>query len=261
MTYCIGLLLNEGLVMMSDTRTNAGVDNFSSFPKMHKLAEGEDRIIYAATAGSLSTSQSAIALLEEGLPAAEEGMMSRTLSAAPSMFRAAQLVGEAVQVTSRQVNAALQGSGISGEVSILLGGRIGQAPPSLFLIYSAGNFIECKNETPFFQIGENKYGKPILDRNISVETPLEEAVKVGFLSFDSAIRSNLGVARPIDLMIMPTDPARSVLTRRIEAEDDYFDTLSREWGRMLHEAVQQIPNPPFMAGLQPGPDVPQIRAA
>jgi putative proteasome-type protease len=177
------------------------------------------------------------------------------------MFRAAQLVGEAVQVTSRQVNAALAGSGVSGDVSILLGGRIGSGRPTLFLIYSAGNFIECKKETPFFQIGENKYGKPILDRNISVDTPLEEAVKVGFLSFDSAIRSNLAVARPLDLMIMPSDPKRPILTRRIEAEDDYFDGLSREWGRLLHDAVHQIPNPPFMTDLQPGPGVPQIRIA
>ena len=260
MTYCIGLLLNEGLVMMSDTRTNAGIDNFSAFPKMHRLADSDDRIIFAATAGSLSTSQSAIALLDEGLPAAEEGMMPRTLSSAPSMFRAAQLVGEAVQVTSRTVNAALMGSGISGEATILLGGRIGAARPSLFLVYPAGNFIECRQETPFFQIGENKYGKPILDRNISMATPLEEAVKVGFLSFDSAIRSNLGVARPIDVMVMPADPARPVLTRRIEAEDDYFDSLSREWGRMLHEAVHRIPNPPFMAGAGTGADAAQIRA-
>ena len=172
MTYCIGLLLNEGLVMISDTRTNAGVDNFSSYKKMHKLADAEDRLIYAATAGSLSTSQSAIAMLEEGLPATDGGDLPRTLAAAPTMFRAAQLVGEAVQICSHQVSAALAGSGVSSSVSILLGGRIGNEPPSLFLIYSAGNFIECKKETPFLQIGELKYGKPILDRNITMETPL-----------------------------------------------------------------------------------------
>ena len=147
MTYCIGLLLNEGLVMISDTRTNAGVDNFSSYKKMHKLADAEDRLIYAATAGSLSTSQSAIAMLEEGLPATDGGDLPRTLAAAPTMFRAAQLVGEAVQICSHQVSAALAGSGVSSSVSILLGGRIGNEPPSLFLIYSAGNFIECKKET------------------------------------------------------------------------------------------------------------------
>jgi putative proteasome-type protease len=246
MTYCIGLLLNEGLVMISDTRTNAGVDNFSSYKKMHKLADADDRLIYAATAGSLSTSQSAIAMLEEGLPATDGGDLPRTLAAASTMFRAAQLVGEAVQVCSRQVAAALAGSGVSSAVSILLGGRIGNNPPSLFLIYSAGNFIECKQESPFMQIGELKYGKPILDRNITVETPLAEALKIGFLSFDSAIRSNLGVARPLDVMVMPTDMSRPVITRRIETDDEYFDGLSRQWGKLLHEATLAIPNPPFM---------------
>ena len=246
MTYCIGLLLNEGLVMISDTRTNAGVDNFSSYKKMHKLADAEDRLIYAATAGSLSTSQSAIAMLEEGLPATDGGDLPRTLAAAPTMFRAAQLVGEAVQICSHQVSAALAGSGVSSSVSILLGGRIGNEPPSLFLIYSAGNFIECKKETPFLQIGELKYGKPILDRNITMETPLAEALKIGFLSFDSAIRSNLGVARPLDIMVMPADMTRPVVTRRIGIDDDYFDGLSRQWGRLLHEAAKSIPNPPFM---------------
>ena len=246
MTYCIGLLLNEGLVMISDTRTNAGVDNFSSYKKMHKLADAEDRLIYAATAGSLSTSQSAIAMLEEGLPATDGGDLPRTLAAAPTMFRAAQLVGEAVQICSHQVSAALAGSGVSSSVSILLGGRIGNEPPSLFLIYSAGNFIECKKETPFLQIGELKYGKPILDRNITTETPLAEALKMGFLSFDSAIRSNLGVARPLDIMVMPADMTKPVITRRIGIDDDYFDSLSRQWGRLLHEAAKSIPNPPFM---------------
>lgn len=246
MTYCIGLLLNEGLVMISDTRTNAGVDNFSSYKKMHKLADADDRLIYAATAGSLSTSQSAIAMLEEGLPATDDCDLPRTLAAAPTMFRAAQLVGEAVQLCSRQVSAALAGSGVSSAVSILLGGRIGNDPPSLYLIYSAGNFIQCKKETPFLQIGELKYGKPILDRNITIETPLADALKIGFLSFDSAIRSNLGVARPLDMMVMPTDMNRPVITRRIGIDDDYFDDLSRQWGRLLHEAAQSIPNPPFM---------------
>lgn len=251
MTYCIGLLLEQGLVMMSDTRTNAGIDNFSSYNKMHRLASAEDRTIYACTAGSLSTSQAAIALLDEGLPATDDSQMPRSLAGAPTMFRAAQLVGEAVQVCSRQVSNALSGSGVSGAVSILLGGRIGNNPPSLYLVYSAGNFIENKREAPFFQIGETKYGKPILDRNITYKTSLEEAVKIGFLSFDSAIRSNLGVARPIDLMVMPTDLTQPIITRRIDTDDEYFDRLSREWGRLLHDAKNVIPNPPFMASLEP----------
>lgn len=246
MTYCIGLLLDEGLVMIADTRTNAGVDNFSCYKKLHTLVEDEERQIYAASSGSLSMSQSVVGLLEEGLPAEEEGEPLRTLSDVPTMFRAAQLVGAAVQRANETVGATLASAHISSNMSLLLGGRIGDQPPALFLIYSAGNFIECQSDAPFLQIGETKYGKPILDRGIEAETPLDEAVKVAFLSFDSAMRSNLGVARPLDLMVMPHDRALPILTRRIEADDDYFNDLSLDWSQLIHEAIKAIPNPPFM---------------
>jgi putative proteasome-type protease len=131
-------------------------------------------------------------------------------------------------------------------VSLLLGGRIGGEPPSLYLVYSAGNFIHCSPDSPFLQVGETKYGKPILDRGIRRDTPLDEAVKVALLSFDSAMRSNLGVARPLDLIVMPADPARPILGRRIEADDAYFNALSLRWAVLLHEATQAIPNPPWI---------------
>jgi putative proteasome-type protease len=246
MTYCIGMLLNAGLVMIADTRTNAGVDNFSSFKKLHTLADAPDRQIFACTSGSLSISQSVIGLIQEGLPAADGSELNRTLAGATSMFRAAQLIGEAVQIANRTVGAALAAINISSSVSILLGGRIGSAPPMLYLIYSAGNFIECTSEVPFLQIGETKYGKPILDRNVDMETPLDEAVKVGFLSFDSAMRSNLGVARPLDMMVMPRDAKQPIFTRRIEVDDEYFNELSSSWSQLLHEATRIIPNPPWM---------------
>jgi putative proteasome-type protease len=249
-TYCIGMLLNEGLVMMADTRTNAGVDNFSSFKKLHTLANTAERQIFACTSGSLSMSQSVVSLIQEGIPSSEDAEMVRTLRGANSMFRAAQLVGEAVQIASRTVGAALSTLNISSNVSLLLGGRIGKAPPTLYQIYSAGNFIECKTEAPFLQIGETKYGKPILDRGIDMATPLDEAVKVGFLSFDSAMRSNLGVARPLDIMVMPRDAKRPILQTRIESDDAYFNSLSLEWARLLHDAALQIPNPPFMQALK-----------
>jgi putative proteasome-type protease len=248
MTYCVGMLLNEGLIMIADTRTNAGVDNFSSFKKLHTLMDRPDRQIYVMTAGSLSISQSVIGLIQEGLPAIDGSEMNRTLRGATSMFRVAQLMGEAVQIANRTVGAALQTINISSSVSLLLGGRIGDQPPALFLIYSAGNFIECKAEAPFLQIGETKYGKPVLDRGIDVSTPLDEAVKVAFLSFDSAMRSNLGVARPLDMLVLPRDPKAPVLTRRIEPDDEYFNQLSLSWAKMLHEAIHAIPNPPFMNG-------------
>jgi putative proteasome-type protease len=247
MTYCVGLLLEAGLVMIADTRTNAGVDNFSSYRKLHVLADKPGRQIFLCTSGSLSMSQSVIGQLTDGLPAPVGDETALTIATAPSMFRVAELVGEAVQSVNRSVGSVLAEANISSSVSLLLGGRIGAGPPSLYLVYSAGNFIQCSPESPFLQIGETKYGKPILDRGVRYGTKLEEAVKVALLSFDSAMRSNLGVARPLDLMVMPADPGRPVLTRRIEADDAYFNQLSLRWAVLLHEATQKIPNPPWMA--------------
>ena len=249
MTYCLGMLLDAGLIMIADTRTNAGVDDISSYRKLHCLADGPDRTIYAASAGNLSTSQTVISLLRQGLPAGEGEELVRTIAEPSTMFRAAQLVGEAMQLANATVGKALSSLKISGNASILLGGRIGDEPPSLFLIYSAGNFIECKPDVPFFQIGETKYGRPMLDRTIRPETPLPEAMKIAFLSFDASIRSNLAVGRPLDLIVMPTPPGAEVLHRRIELDDPYFNDLSSRWGDLLHDAAATIPDPPFMASL------------
>ena len=249
MPYCLGMLLDAGLIMIADTRTNAGVDDISSFRKLHCLADEKDRVIYAASAGNLSTTQTVISLLREGIPTGEDGAIMRTIAEPTSMFRAAQLVGDAVQLANATVGKALASIKISGSSSILLGGRIGDAPPALFLIYSAGNFIECKPDMPFFQIGETKYGRPMLDRTIKLTTPLPEAMKIAFLSFDAAIRSNLAVARPLDLMVMPARPGAKPLTRRITENDAYFTDLSVRWGDLLHDAAATIPDPPFMADL------------
>ncbi|WP_106639563.1 peptidase [Allosphingosinicella vermicomposti] len=246
MTYCLGMLLDAGLVMMADTRTNAGVDNFSCYRKLHTLAEAPDRQIFACTSGSLSVTQSVIGLLNEGLPSHDGTDGIRHLDSVPTMFRAAHLVGEAVQVVRNAMDPALAPHDISTSVSLLLGGRVGTEAPRLFLIYSAGNFIECQPESPFFQIGETKYGRPILDRGLNCMTPLPLAVKLAFLSFDSTMRSNLGVARPIDLMVMPKDNRQPVLTRRIQPDDTYFNELSLEWAKALAKAALTIPNPPFL---------------
>lgn len=249
MTYCLGMLLEAGLIMIADTRTNAGIDDISSFRKLHCLANTSDRCIYAASAGNLSTTQTVISLLREGIPTGEDEKLLRTIAEPTSMFRAAQLVGEAVQLANETVGKALASIRISGASSLLLGGRIGDAPPALFLIYAAGNFIECKPDDPFFQIGETKYGKPMLDRTITPQTPLAEAVKIGFLSFDAAIRSNLAVGRPLDLLVMPARAGAGILTRRVTESDPYFDDLSNRWGEMLNDAAATIPDPPFMADI------------
>jgi putative proteasome-type protease len=147
------------------------------------------------------------------------------------------------------VGEALAALNIPGGTTLLIGGRIGRGPPSLFQVYEAGNFIECRSELPFFQIGETKYGRPILDRIIKRSTPLGEAVKIGFLSFDSAMRSNLAVGRPLDVLIMPADPDAPVITQRIEADDPYFNDLSVRWASLLKDASDTIPDPPFLAAL------------
>jgi putative proteasome-type protease len=250
MTYCLGMLLDAGLVMIADTRTNAGVDDISAYRKLHCLVDEPDRVIYAASAGNLSTTQTIISLLREGLPADPEGKITRTIQDPPSMFRAAQLVGEAVQIANETVGKALQSIRISGASSILLGGRIGDSPPALYLIYSAGNFIENKPDVPFFQIGETKYGRPMLDRVVSTKTALGEAVKIGFLSFDASIRSNLAVGRPLDLMVLPNKAGARPLVKRIGLDDAYFNDLSARWGDLLHDAAAEIPEPPFMAEIE-----------
>ena len=259
MTYCLGMLLDDGLVLMADTRTNAGVDNFSSFRKLHRLAAEPDREIYAATAGNLSISQSVISLLQEDQLTAETGDASKSLLAAPTMFRAAQIVGEAVARISETVGAALAREHIDNHVELLLGGRIGETRLHLFHIYSIGNFIECTPDVPFLQIGETKYGRPILDRALTRSTSLPEAVKIGVLSFDSTMKSNLGVARPIDVLVLPNDPRRPGLARRIGRDDAYFDEVTRRWGDVLGRAALDLPDPPWMADLA-ARDTPERRS-
>ena len=246
MTYCVGMLVKAGLVMVADTRTNAGIDNISIFKKLHVLADGKDRLIVAASAGSLSVTQSAVSMIAEGLPCHDESGVPRTVATQPTMFRVAQLVGEALSTAKRAIGVTLEGTKISASASILLGGRIGNEPLTLYQIYAEGNFIECQPDAPFLQIGELKYGKPILDRTLTWDSPIDEAVKVALISFDSTIRSNLSVGLPLDLIVVPTDPKGRVVRRRIEIDDSYFAALSADWGRILNEARMAIPDPPFL---------------
>ena len=246
MTYCVGMRPKSGLVIIADTRTNAGIDNISIYNKLHVLAEDDDRLIVVASAGSLSVTQSMLSMLAEGLVPENDDSPRRTVAIMPTMFRAAQLVGEALSDAWRQISKVLEGTSINADVSLLLGGRIGDGPLMLYLIYSQGNFIECQPDSPYAQIGELKYGKPMLDRALHWDSPLDEAVKVGLISFDSTMRSNLSVGPPLDLIVIPEDRAQKVVRLRITEGDPYFTKLSNEWGRMLNEARQAIPDPPFM---------------
>ena len=246
MTYCLGMLLNSGLVLMADTRTNAGIDNFSTFRKLHVMCEDDDRQVYAATAGSLSLSQSAIGLIREGQDHPGKSGAVRNLDEAESMFEAAQIVGEAVAHVGDTTGAALAREHIDNSLEMLIGGRIAGGPLKLYLVYTIGNFIECTADVPFLQIGETKYGRPILDRALNHDTPLAEAVKIAFLSFDSTMESNLGVAHPIDLLVLSTETGKPPLRRRVEEEDSYFNDLTRRWAQTLNDGVMSLPSPPWL---------------
>ena len=248
MTYCVGVLVKAGLVLVADTRTNAGIDNISIYKKLHTLADTDERVIFACTAGSLSVTQSMLSLLDEGLPCLDDSGIARTIGAQPTMFRVAQLVGEALSTARRAIGVTLEGTKINASASVLVGGRVADGPLMLFQVYAEGNFIECQADAPFLQIGELKYGKPILDRALTYDSALDEAVKVALISFDSTMRSNLSVGRPLDLVAIPTDPARATVKLRLSEEDAYFNQLSADWGRMMNESRMAIPDPPFMAG-------------
>jgi len=246
MTYCVGLLVDAGLVIISDTRTNAGIDNISTYKKLHTLIDEDERLIVVASAGSLSVTQSMLSMLKEGMPCLDDTGVPRRVDNAHTMFRVAQLVGEALSTARRAIGSTLEGTKINASASILLGGRIGDGPLSLYLIYAEGNFIECQPDAPFMQIGELKYGKPILDRALHWNSPLDDAVKVALMSFDSTMRSNLSVGLPFDVIAIHADREREPVRLRIENDDPYFQALSSEWSRMLNDARCQLPDPPFM---------------
>ena len=245
MTYCCGILVRDGLVMIADTRTNAGLDNISTFRKLHVFNKPGERIMAVASAGNLAISQSVLSTLSEGLEDSQ-GDTRETLLNAPTMFQAAQRIGRAIRHVNATEGAALEAEEINFNVSFLLGGQIkGESRMRLFMIYPAGNFIECTTDTPYLQIGEHKYGKPVLDRAISYEVELYEALKTGLISMDSTMRSNLGVGLPIDVLIARKDVCDADLHHRIEAGEPYFHDLRARWSAALRQAHQNIPAPPY----------------
>jgi putative proteasome-type protease len=238
MTYCVALRLNRGLVFAADTRTSAGNDNVAVFRKLHYWRKVGERVIVLASAGNLAVTQSVVSLLNEQLveelaPAAE------SLFTVPSLYRAARLLGDAIREVRRVDGASLEATG-GFNASFILGGQIGTEVPRLFHIYPEGNFIEATDDTPFFQIGEHKYGKPIIDRVAEPTMRLGEAAKLALLSFDSTLRSNLSVGLPIDLLIYERDSLDVRRQKRIELEDEYFRKLSAAWSEALRSAFAKI---------------------
>ena len=244
MTYCCGVLVSDGLVMIADTRTNAGVDNISTFRKLNVVSKPGEHVLALATAGSLSVTQSAMSLMQEGLFNPETGQIE-TLDGQTSMFRAAQFVGHALHKATDGVKSMLAGAPVEYGATVLLGGQVAGGPMRLFMIYGVGNFIECGPDVPFLQIGEPKYGKPILDRALAFDTPLEEVLKVGLISFELTIRSNLAVGAPLDVLVLERDSLDPRLDHRIEGDDAYWRGLSDQWSAAMRAAAEAIPPPPY----------------
>jgi putative proteasome-type protease len=244
MTYCCGILVRAGLVMIADTRTNAGLDNVSTFRKLHIYTQPGERIMAIASSGNLSLSQSVRATLTEGVENPETGQLE-TLMNAPTMFQAAQRIGRTVRNVQNMEGKELAAADVEHEVAFLFGGQIKGGPMRLYMIYSAGNFIECTTDTPYLQIGEHKYGKPVLDRAIGFDTDLYDALKIGLISMDSTMRSNLGVGLPIDILVVGRDNCTAEVNYRIEPGEPYFQDLRERWSGALRAAHIAIPRPPY----------------
>lgn len=241
MTYCVALKITAGLVMLSDTRTNAGVDNISRYRKSFTYELPGQRAMCVQTAGNLSITQAILTRISASIQRANHGEDVETILNCPTLFRSAELVGGYMREQQDLHRIPLMNQGIGSEAGILLAGQKADGQPRLYMIYSPGNFIEATPDTPFFQIGENKYGKPILDRMIRMETPLKDALKAVFLSMDSTIKSNLSVGLPLDLVVIPHGEPRFSVQRRIEPDDEDWRGISAGWAKALETSFEKIP--------------------
>jgi len=250
MTYCVGMVLDKGLVLMSDTRTNSGVDNISVFRKMFCWSEPGERIITIMTAGNLATTQAVISQIEERNKAPGERRPS--ILEAPTMFQVATIVGRMLRdVIEGRQDSGMQSEGPRFTASMIVAGQIKDMEPRLFMIYPEGNFIEASFDTPFFQIGETKYGRPILLRGYDKGMSFEDAVKLMMVSFDSTLAANLSVGLPFDLMVIERDSFAPLHHKRIQADDAYFKSISSSWSEALRQAFYSLPDYSFENPVSP----------
>ena len=243
MTYCVAIKLNAGLVFLSDSRTNAGLDQISTFRKMIVYEKTDDRFMVLLSAGNLSISQSVREILQvEQLKEADTGEPI-TIWNAKSMFDAARVLGATVRHVFERDAASLKQAGVDFNVSLIFGGQIKGEGMRRFEVYSAGNFIEATTETPYFQVGESKYGKPVLDRVITPTTPLDEAAKCALVSMDSTLKSNLSVGLPLDLVVYEVNSFHTDKIVCVDENNPYFKMLHNNWGQKLREVFDSIEDP------------------
>jgi putative proteasome-type protease len=241
MTYCIAIKLNTGLVMLSDSRTNAGVDHISTFRKMAVYEKPQDRVLIILSSGNLAISQ---AVKEHLTHITDSG--GSTIWTARNLFEVAQLVGEAIRAVAKRESDALRAAGVEFNINLLLGGQIAGEPTRLFHIYTAGNFIEATDENCYFQIGEAKYGKPIIDRVVSPDTSLDEAAKCALISMDSTLKSNLSVGMPLDLLVYHEGSLAVTHVAHIDEKNTYFQMIRSSWGKRLKQVFSEIDAPFWM---------------
>ena len=243
MTYCVGIKLNAGLVFLSDSRTNAGLDQISTFRKMIIYEKQDDRFMVLLSAGNLSISQTVREILQVEQLKDPDGGPPITIWNAKSMFDAARVLGSAVRHVYDRDAEALKHAGLDFNVSFIFGGQVKGEGMRLFLVYSAGNFIEATNETPYFQVGESKYGKPVLDRVLTPETPLDEAAKCALVSMDSTMKSNLSVGLPLDLVVYEANRLQTDKIVCMDAQNPYYQMMHNSWGQKLREVFDSIEDP------------------
>ncbi len=248
MTYCVAIKLNAGLVFLSDSRTNAGLDQISTFRKMIIYEKPEDRFMVLLSAGNLSISQSVREILQVEQLKDPDGGPPITIWNAKSMFDAARVLGAAIRRVHERDAEDLKHAGVEFNVSLIFGGQIRGEGMRLFQMYSAGNFIEATPETPYFQVGESKYGKPVLDRVITPDTPLDEAAKCALVSMDSTLKSNLSVGLPLDMVVYEVNTLQTDKVVCIDHENPYFRMLHNSWGTKLREVFDSIEDPMWTGG-------------
>jgi putative proteasome-type protease len=242
MTYCVAMSLDEGLLFASDSRTNAGVDHVSTFSKMTVLETPGERVLVLLNSGNLATTQTVISTLRKSL-----GTEAPNLGSAESLFDCASLVGETVsKVISYHGARQPEQASVDFTCNFLVGGQIAGERPRLFLVYPEGNFIEATEDTPFFQIGESKYGKPIIDRVVKPRTSMAEAMKCALVSFDSTMRSNLSVGLPLDIALVKRDALRVTFRHRVDTDDAYFASIRQGWSQGLRKVFNELPGPDWL---------------
>ena len=245
MTYCVAAVLDVGMVFASDSRTSAGVDHVSSFRKMRIFAAEGERVIIILSSGNLSITQNVVNILDHQ---SRNPDAKKTVMNVASMIEVAERVGETLREVKRRDGPYLEQSNVDASATLLVGGQIQGERQRLFHVYNEGNFIEATRDTPYFQIGESKYGKPVIDRVIKCNTEILDATKCILVSFDSTMRSNISVGLPIDLLVYVRDSFRIGMQRRVEEDDPYFTMIHQQWGNGLRKVFAGIPNPDWTVG-------------